>query len=400
MPDIPYPPGAQIVWSYREYDAIVDAFFAGHFELLVVLGSPGLAKSVSFAKRKSTVSHLINGWATPFEVYCQCFVHRHKYLIFDDSETLWEKRAGRLLIRSLCETKPYKTVAWASATPLLNKAGVPQNFETSSRVALIANRFSFGSAAETAAILDRAYVIVLDLPPEEIHRYVSEWFWDQEIFDYFGLRLQTLARPSVRSYVRAWELKNAGQDWRQMIDTTLLHDDKARWVQALEFDSKFPTVKAKEAEFIRQTGACHATYFNLRRALKAKGQFTPPQERDAPRYILTGEPPDRPDVHLEVDKAKQEDDGRADGTPTFLPGTKEDGSLPAPQDLDDPERPKKPHPHFHNGEKIPPDADPSGWLRRRLGEAMARGDYALAEKLCKMLQFHKQGESGEEGEKH
>jgi hypothetical protein len=85
------------------------------------------------------------------------------------------------LLRSLCEHKPQKLLQWASTTPALAKAGVPQQFSTSSKVAIIANRFVFGDAEEYEAVVDRGHLMYFDPLPFEVHKRVGKWYWDQEV---------------------------------------------------------------------------------------------------------------------------------------------------------------------------------------------------------------------------
>src|SRR6266853_75108 len=42
----------------------------------------------------------------------------------------------------------------------------------------------------------------------------ARWFWDAEIFDFIAEHLHLFAQHSLRTYHHAWELKQAGLDWR------------------------------------------------------------------------------------------------------------------------------------------------------------------------------------------
>jgi hypothetical protein len=146
------PDGAEIVRTYDQYDALIKSFFQAQYNLLIVIGRPGLAKSYSFEQRLSTTSHLIRGWAAPLQCYIDCYNHRNKLLVFDDAEELWKRPGGRVLLRSLCEHRDRKLVQWTTTAPQLRSAGVPKSFTTTSKVALIANRFVFGDQEEYAAV--------------------------------------------------------------------------------------------------------------------------------------------------------------------------------------------------------------------------------------------------------
>jgi hypothetical protein len=47
------PEGAEVVTTFSEYERIADAFFNGHFSLLILVGRPGLSKSWEFEQRIS-----------------------------------------------------------------------------------------------------------------------------------------------------------------------------------------------------------------------------------------------------------------------------------------------------------------------------------------------------------
>jgi hypothetical protein len=141
----------------------------------------------------------------PLQAYIDAYVHRNKLLIFDDAEVLWKRPGGRILLRSLCEHKPQKLLQWTSTTRELSNAGIPKSFETSSRVAIVANRFIFGDADECQAILDRGHLIYFNPTPLEVHQQVGEWFWDQAIYDHIGNHIHLLKDISVRLYLKSWE---------------------------------------------------------------------------------------------------------------------------------------------------------------------------------------------------
>jgi hypothetical protein len=53
------PPGAAIIRTYAELDRLVAAFFDGRYQLLIIIGGPGVAKSTNFEMRLDSQSHLI-----------------------------------------------------------------------------------------------------------------------------------------------------------------------------------------------------------------------------------------------------------------------------------------------------------------------------------------------------
>ena len=385
------PPGAEVVRTYCELNCHVNAFFKGKYHLLVVIGGPGLAKSSQFEAHLGPTSHLIKGWTAPLQAFIDCFLHRNKLLIFDDAETLWQKPAGRILLRSLCEHKPWKGLQWASTAGALQAAGVPQRFETSSKVAIIANHFVFGDIAEFEAVADRAHIIYFDPYPTEVHEQVASWFYDQVIYDFIGERLHLISGLSARVYLKAFERKQAGGDWRHLIESVYCHDLSIKVVQDLEADPDCPTVEQKVAKFITLTGACRATYFNLKRELRDNHQLPPPTSLELPKRTVQGTPPPEVDIDEEVAKARQEDEHRNQHPLIGKDGDEWKSTETPASSTSSSHEPEVSRPEVrgsgagnaHTG--LPPDDDLLSWLQRKLREAIRREEYERAAYLSNRI---------------
>jgi len=382
------PKGAEIVRTYSQYETLVTAFFQGYYNLLIIVGRPGLAKSYSFEQRLGATSHLIKGWAAPLQAYMDCYIHRNKRLIFDDAETLWKRPGGRVLLRSLCEHKTQKLLQWASTARDLIKGGVPQSFMTTSKVALIANRFVFGDAEEYEAVVDRGHLIYFDPSPLEVHVQAGQWFWDQEIFDHVGQCLHLLDTTSSRLYLKARERKRAGEDGKKLIEESFCHDHTLRIVQALEGDLACKTVEERVTKFIKMTGACRATYFNLKRELKDSNQLDTFEMLKVPKIQLRGSPPPEIDVEEEVERARREDEDKRRNNREANDAKQDLDAVGDDDPHDDADWWKRPRTKPHRNPKAPPPAqtedfgtDAAAPLRRELRQAVEREDYARAAEL-------------------
>jgi hypothetical protein len=266
------PPGAEIIKTFAEYRKMVDAFYRKAFNLLVIVGKPGLSKSKEFELRlKKGESYRIKGHATPYHTYKELWWHKHELVVIDDGELLWKEKDGRILLRSLTEAETYKEVFWASANKDLAKLGIPTSFRTRSKVAVICNKFVFGKADEYEAIMDRAQMVYFDPTPLEVHTNTADWFWDQEIFDYVGNRLSVITNLTARTYIRALERKTAGMDWRKLIDEVYCYNFAVALVQELE-TSDLPKLQ-RIATFKTKTGMSQATYYNYVTMLDEQGQL-------------------------------------------------------------------------------------------------------------------------------
>src|SRR5215831_11602260 len=208
------PPHALRLSTYAELEAYVRAFAAGHLHLLMLFGPPGVGKSRAVRQALDPQVGWISGQATPLGIYLEAFAYRHRPLVLDDIDGLYADRSGIRLLKALCQTEPVKTLGWHTMTPILELRDVPQQFSTTSRLALIGNDWKTLNA-DVAALEDRGHVLFFEPTALEVHRQAANWFWDQEIFDFVALHLHLIAQHSLRIYHQAWELKQAGLDWRQ-----------------------------------------------------------------------------------------------------------------------------------------------------------------------------------------
>ena len=171
-------------------------------------------------------------------------------------------------------------------------------------MALIGNRFAFGHDEEYEAIVDRGHLIYFDPTPVEVHVNVGQWFWDQEIYDFIGERLHLMDSLSSRTYLKTWERKKAGGDWRKLVEERFCHDTALLLVQKLEISDK--TVEERAKDFITHTGLSRAIYFNYKKQLESDGQIREIKRQDVPTTVLCGSPPLELDLAEEVAAAKAE----------------------------------------------------------------------------------------------
>jgi hypothetical protein len=120
-----------------------------------------------------------------------------------------------------------------------------------------------------------------------VHQRTAEWFWDQEIFDFIGTRLHLMREASMRHYLAAWELKQAGMDWRRLVLSRCL-SGKALLVAQLKASPEYASEAQRVRAFIASGGGSRATYFNLCKRLQAQA-VTAPNIR-----LISPPPPFRP----------------------------------------------------------------------------------------------------------
>ena len=260
------PPHALGLKTYAELESYVRAFAAGHLHLLMLFGPPGVGKSRCVRQALDRRACWISGQATPLGIYLEAYEHRRHPLVLDDVDGLYADRCGIRLLKALCQSEPTKTLSWHTATPILNHRAVPSRFTTTSRVALIGNDWKTLNA-DVAALEDRGHVLVFEPTALEVHRQAASWYWDQEIFDFIAYRLHLIDQHSLRMYLQAWELKQAGLDWRQAVLCRVLTGPCSA-VARLKADPTFVTEAARVEAFVQSGAGCRATYFRHARRIE------------------------------------------------------------------------------------------------------------------------------------
>jgi hypothetical protein len=261
------PAHAVRVLSYAELERFVRAFAAGHLHLLMLFGPPGVGKSRCVRQALDQRACWISGQASPLGIYLEAYAYRHRPLVLDDVDGLYADRSGIRLLKVLCQTEPTKTLSWHTATPILQRHGVPLRFTTTSRVALVGNDWKTLNA-DVAALEDRGHVLWFEPTALEVHRQAASWFWDQEVFDFVAAHLHLIAQHSLRTYWQAWELKQAGLNWWQAVLGRIL-SGPALAVARLKADPSFANEAARVRAFVQSGAGCRATYYYHAKRLRA-----------------------------------------------------------------------------------------------------------------------------------
>jgi hypothetical protein len=283
------PPHALRLTTYAELEQYVRAFAAGHLNLVLIFGPPGVGKSHSVRQALGKPVCWIGGQATPFGIYLHAYEHRHQPIILDDVDALYADRLGVRLLKALGQTERTKTVSWQTAAPTLAQCSIPRQFTTTSRVILIGNNWKTLNL-DVAALEDRGHLLSFEPSPLEIHRQAARWFWDQEIFDFVADHLHLMAQHSLRTYHNAWELKQAGLDWRQGVLGRCL-TGLALAVAKLKANPAYTCEDERVRAFVQLGAGCRATYFRHVQKLRPTEktpkilltQTSPPPDESAPK---------------------------------------------------------------------------------------------------------------------
>ena len=275
-------PQPLVVRTYEELGKYVRAFVQGHLGLLILTGGPGLGKSHGLKTALGPDACVIESSATAFGTFLRLHAAADKPVLIDDVDNLYRNRDAVRLLKSLCLTDPVRTISWNSDARTLVKKNIPSQFQTTSKVAIVANEWQ-QSNKDVLALEDRGHLVHFDPDSAEVHRKVAEWFWDQDVFGFLGERLQLIHHPSFRHYIVAAELKQAGLDWMTAVLARCL-SGKLLIVAQLKASNKYATEEHRAQAFINAGHGCRATYFNLAKKL--------PPLVELPRLTVRGTRPD------------------------------------------------------------------------------------------------------------
>jgi hypothetical protein len=279
----PAVPGLRLT-TYFELEKVVRAFARGHLRLLILIGGHGLGKSRIVRQALACPTCWLEGNLSVFGLYCQLWEHRNLPVVLDDVDGLYAQRDGVRLLKCLTQSEPIKRVSWHTDAPTLQRQGIPQEFQTSSRVAIIANEWKMLNR-NVAALQDRGHLLFFEPSPLEVHRQTATWFWDQEIFDFVQARLHWLEEMSMRYYLAAWEFKQADLDWRNLILSRCL-SGRALRVAQFKADPQYRSEAERAQAFVAAGGGSRSTYFNWSRKLQS--------QQALPAIRVSNQPPAAP----------------------------------------------------------------------------------------------------------
>lgn len=255
------------VETYKELGECVKAFDKGTFNVLFIIGDPGQCKSTVVKKVLGGKSQLIEGGSvSAFKLYQDLYAHRDKPFIFDDCDQLYTDRTTIRLLKCLCQTEVKKVVGWHTHNKYLEDNDIPRQFETKSRVVIIANAWH-SISQHVESLEDRGLMVLFRPSVEEVLKEGKRWFRDREIVKFVEEHARYINSLSLRALVVAKSMKDVGMNrWRDALTKSLGIDD-LMCVKRLLDDPSFISDEARIKEFHDETGLSRTTWFQYKKRL-------------------------------------------------------------------------------------------------------------------------------------
>lgn len=281
------PPHCLVVRDYDELRRLVLAFASGAYQLMCIIGGPGLGKTETVTRTLREILGpqgwgLIKGKHTPLDLYERLYRYRSMPVVFDDLDDLLRRVENVMLLKSVADTLPVNRVEWGSNHAIFSTE-LPKSFESISRVCLLCNDWET-VGRNISAVYDRGLVVLFQPSALEVHRELARagWFADEEVFQFIGANLFLVTEPSFRFYLVAESHKKAGLDWRDLVLRTVERDADptlilvARLLADTQHDSLPKPEAARVQAFEAMGGGSKATYHRHKAELLARrGAFDP-----------------------------------------------------------------------------------------------------------------------------
>ncbi len=207
----------QVLKTYQELRRYCGHFSKGAWPCFLVVGNPGVGKSRTMAEALPRIqepedegARWIGSNVTAFQLYKDLCHHRDRTFVLDDVDNLCRNPAIVTLLKCLCNSEATSRVYWATSHKDLEKEGIPREFDTKSRVALIINEWETVNR-NVGALEDRGMVVRFAPSSAEVHKHVSTWFKDKRVLDYVEARLDRIFEPSQRLYLTASSLRTGSR---------------------------------------------------------------------------------------------------------------------------------------------------------------------------------------------
>ena len=261
------PAHAVTIRNYREFRDDIEKFAEAKYNCLLVIGSSGIGKTSIVGEVLGPRCAVTSGSPTAWGFYQWAHDNLDKFLVLDDvSPKFFKANETNAMLKNLTETRPIKTLRWATASAGDDKH-YPRKFETSSRVIILCNKWE-SISEHVRAIEGRAATFLFEPTPTEVHQEVARWFTDQEVFDYIWEYRRFVTQPDMRLYAKALESKLAGSPWRKRALEMMVGDERLMQTADLLLDLKYTSNNERQEAFVQAGYGSRTTFYELLREFR------------------------------------------------------------------------------------------------------------------------------------
>ena len=263
------------VRTYEELRRRCGHFENGPWTCLVVVGDPGVGKSRTMAEALPKANGIevegarwIGAHVSAFQMYRELHAHRNRTFVLDDVDSLCRDANVVSLLKCLCDTETTRRIFWTTSNRDLEREGIPREFDTTSKVAILTNTWATVDA-NVGALENRAQVLRFAPPSAEVHRHVGTWFRDKRVYEYIGGRIDRIMKPSQRLYSGALNERSLGEDWKGWVEHQIALPDELQVVKDLRDDTSYTAEEQRVQRYTALTGKSRASYFRVVADLKS-----------------------------------------------------------------------------------------------------------------------------------
>jgi hypothetical protein len=256
------PKTALTVTTYAEFKDDIQRFVRGLYNFLIVIGDTGIGKTETIRRALPRGNYgETSGKPSAFGLYCFCHDHRDQFLLLDDlSPKVYTDPATNAMLKRLTETKKTKQLDWT--TKAATDRGYPQTFKTNSRVIITVNDWQ-GTSQHIKAIEGRAKIVLFKPTLHEVHMNVSEWFTDQEVFDFVIAHHRIQAEPDMRLFGNILAEKRAGAPWHKRALEMMVGNSKRLAMAEILLDPRYTSNNQRQEAFVSSGFGSRATFYTL-----------------------------------------------------------------------------------------------------------------------------------------
>ena len=247
---------ARLRERFEMLESLTGAAKKGKIRSLIISGPAGVGKSHGVEKRLSKHNILaslsdqelpytvIKGAMSPIGLYKALYKYKDagKVVVFDDCDTIFEDTLMLNILKAALDSKAKRTICWNTESRVLDREGIPDRFDFEASAIFLTN-IDFETVRSNKlrphldALTSRSHYMSCDISTDRERRLrIKQVAQDgllndsgldergkQDVLDYVNDNFDGLREQSLRTVVKAAELKDAfGDQWKRYASVSLL----------------------------------------------------------------------------------------------------------------------------------------------------------------------------------